>query len=279
MKKKNILIADSGSTKTDWLLLSDGSEKRLQTAGINPVVQPQEVIDETLRQLLTQIDEAEVSELHFYGAGVMGDYRELMIHRLRELFPQTETIEAESDLLGAARAVCGREEGIACILGTGSNSCHYDGQTIVSNIPPLGYILGDEGSGATLGKLFLNALLKGDLPQSMLEDFYETTRLTYQDIIRRVYREPLANRFLASTSLYIHAHAHKEGIRELIVQNFQAFFSKNVLKYGRRDLPVSAVGSIAQAYEPYFREVAQDCGLQIGRIMKSPIDGLRIYHG
>ena len=275
---KSILIADSGSTKTDWLLTDGTHEQRLLTAGINPIVQAEATVFDTLRRLTENVPARAVGQVWFYGAGCIGEYRELMVRLLRRVFPEAQEIEAASDLLGAARAVCGREEGIACILGTGSNSCLYDGGKMVANVPPLGYILGDEGSGACLGKLFLNALLKGDLPQTMLDDFYATTGLSYADIIRRVYREPQANRFLASTSLYIRAHAGDEAVARIIRQSMQAFFEKNVAKYDRPDLPVSAVGSIAQAYEPFFREAAAAFGYRVGRIMKSPIEGLAVFH-
>lgn len=271
------LIADSGSTKTDWLITDGTHEQRLQTTGINPVVQDEQTIQQTLRTMQQQLGEPSPTAIHFYGAGMIDPYRLQMARRLHDLFPTATVVEAESDLLGAARAVCQYEAGIACILGTGSNSCLYDGNAIVSNVPPLGFILGDEGSGAHLGKLFLNALLKGDLPPAMLSDFYATMHLTYPDIIRRVYREPLPNRFLASTSLYIRAHVDEEPVRQLVVSAFRSFFDKNVAKYCRPDLTVSAVGSIAHAYADLFREAAAEAGFRIGHIMKSPIEGLRHY--
>jgi len=276
--KGKTLIADSGSTKTDWLLIDGQNECFLHTEGINPILQTSGQVAGVLRQVVEGLPSSDVQEIHFYGAGCIGEHRERLAQLLREAFPQAGKVEAESDLLGAARAVCGYEEGIACILGTGSNSCLYDGERIVENVPPLGFILGDEGSGAVLGRRFLNALLKGRLPKALLDGFYEEMNLTYADIIRRVYREPMPNRFLASLSPFIHEHLEEPAVEQIVVENFDDFFGKNVDKYGRKDLPVCAVGSIACAYEPCFRHVADAHGYEVRRILKSPIDGLRTYY-
>ena len=197
---------------------------------------------------------------------------------LRKVFPDADRIEVESDLLGAARAVCQHQEGLACILGTGSNSCFYDGEKIVGNIPPMGYILGDEGSGAVLGKLFLNALFKGALPDGMKADFLQSSGLSYPEIIQRVYRQPMANRFLASTSLYISEHLDVPALWELVKQNFRDFFHKNIAQYGRHDLPVGAIGSIAYHYRDLLQEVAEEEGYNLSKIAKSPMEGLVAYH-
>lgn len=276
--KGKTLIADSGSTKTDWLLIDGQNECFLHTEGINPILQTSGQVAGVLRQVVEGLPSSDVQEIHFYGAGCIGEHRERLGQLLREAFPQAGKVEAESDLLGAARAVCGYEEGIACILGTGSNSCLYDGERIVENVPPLGFILGDEGSGAVLGRRFLNALLKGRLPKALLDGFYEEMNLTYGDIIRRVYREPMPNRFLASLSPFIHAHLEEPSVEQIVVENFNDFFENNIERYGRRDLPVCAVGSIACAYEPCFRHVADAHGYEVRRILKSPIDGLRTYY-
>ena len=274
-----VLIADSGSTKTDWVVADGGVVKqRVQTEGINPFVQSDDVIRKILSSLLSQLscETTSIAALYFYGAGIRGQMQERMQALLQDVL-RTEIFVA-SDLLGAARALFGNGEGIASILGTGSNSCLYDGTHIIQNTPPLGYVLGDEGSGAVLGRRFLNALLKGRLPKALLEGFYEEMNLTYADIIRRVYREPMPNRFLASLSPFIHAHLDEPAVEQIVVENFDDFFGKNVDKYGRKDLPVCAVGSIACAYEPCFRHVADAHGYEVHRILKSPIDGLRTYY-
>ena len=284
-----MLIADSGSTKTDWAWIENGTiVHRATTAGINPVHQTEEEIKEVVKQLpLTTLPNDtskaitinyKLSSINYYGAGCIPEKKGMVEKVLRKVFPEAEKIEVENDLLGAARAVCQHQEGLACILGTGSNSCYYDGDNIVENVPPLGYILGDEGSGAVLGKLFLNALFKGTLPASMKEDFLQKSGLTYPEIIQRVYRQPMANRFLASTSLYIYEHLDVPALRELVKDNFHDFFRKNIAKYQRPDLSIGAIGSIAYHYRDLLREVAEEEGYTLCKVAKSPTEGLVAFH-
>lgn len=279
-----ILIADSGSTKTDWCVVDGGSVIcRVSTQGINPFHQDEHTISAILRdELLTADDSVRngigISQVYFYGSGCREEYVPMMTAALAGAFPHATRIEAHSDLLGAARAVCGAGEGVACILGTGANSCLYDGRRIVMNTPPLGYILGDEGSGAVLGRLFINALYKGSLPATVLSDFERETSLTMADVIRRVYREPLANRFLASFAPFIHRHLSLPAVRAIVVDNFRQFFRRNVVQYGRPDLPVGAVGSIACHFSAELSEAARTEGFTMGRVVKSPMDGLVEYH-
>lgn len=281
-----ILIADSGSTKTDWAWIKNGTiVHRATTAGINPVHQTEEEIEKVVTQLFPRKEEGEwrkentsLKWVFFYGSGCIPEKKGVVEKVLRKVFPEAEKIEVENDLLGAARAVCQYQEGLACILGTGSNSCYYDGDKIVENIPPLGYILGDEGSGAVLGKLFLNALFKGTLPASMKEDFLQKSSLTYPEIIQRVYRQPMANRFLASTSLYIYEHLDEPALRELVKDNFRDFFRKNIAKYQRTNLSIGAIGSIAYHYRELLREVAEEEGYTLGKVAKSPMEGLVAFH-
>lgn len=188
------------------------------------------------------------------------------------------SVEAHGDLLGAARAVCGQSAGVACILGTGANSCLYDGNDIVQNTPPLGYALGDEGSGAVLGIRFLNALYKGFMPDAVATDFQRDMNMTTADVIARVYRQPMANRFLASLSPFISSHLHEPQVRQLVVDNFRDFFRRNIVQYGHRDLPVGFVGSMAFHYAEQLAEAAACEGFSVGRVIKSPIDGLAAYH-
>lgn len=292
------LIADSGSTKTDWALLTGEAAGvwRIATQGINPVHQSEEEIVRILSQeLLPQLHGKTVKgatlDVEFYGAGCAGDHAATLTSALQTVLstileqphsdaqqPRLETplltITAASDLLAAARALCGHEEGIACILGTGANSCLFDGSTIVKNIPPLGYILGDEGSGAVLGKSFLNALYKEELPATLLQEMLEWLGMTYADIIDRVYRQPLANRFLASLSPFIHDHLHMAGVSNLVVANFRIFLQKNVHKYQRRELPVHALGSVAWHYREQWAEALSAENCLAGKVMKSPMEGL-----
>ena len=274
---ENLLIADSGSTKTDWAVGS----LRLKTQGINPFHQDDDSIRHILHEeLLPQLNYSlssllsPLSSIQFYGSGVRPELEPRMERLLREAFPAAQHVEAHSDLLGAARALCGRHEGIACILGTGANSCLYDGRQIVQNTPPLGYILGDEGSGAVLGVRFLNALYKGRLPENLRQEFEATTGHTLAAVIDHVYRQPLANRWLASLSVFIRQHVVQPAVRELVVSNFRDFIRLNVKPYQRPDLPLSAVGSIAFYYAEQLEEAANKEGYAVGTILRSPIDGL-----
>lgn len=293
--KQLTLVADSGSTKTDWMVAETG--QTFHTQGLNPVLMSEEDIVGILQQelvpqldvLLPQMVAGCSLSVFFYGAGVRPDaegimqraiaravgYQELVAGRTWAEQPE---VRAASDLLGAARALCGHREGIACILGTGANSCLFDGEQIVANTPALGFILGDEGGGAALGKRFLNAIFKGLLPAAMRDDFLASTGLTLNDVIRRVYREPMPNRFLASTSLYISEHLDVPALRELVKQNFRDFFHKNIAQYGRHDLPVGAIGSIAYHYRDLLQEVAAEEGYKLSTVAKSPMEGLVTYH-
>lgn len=275
--KQHILIADSGSTKTEWDL--DGL--RIKTQGINPFHQDDDTIrailcDELLPQLYSHCSVSEFSSLKvsFYGSGVRPELEEKIVRLLCEAFPEAKQIDAHSDLLGAAIALCGHSEGIACILGTGANSCLFDGQRIVKNTPPMGYVLGDEGSGAVLGIRFLNALYKDRLPHTILSDFEAYIGMNLAQVIDRVYRQPLANRWLASLSEFIHAHMGEPLIEALVVENFRDFLRYNVDPYGRRDLPVSALGSIAYYYQSQFLEALKSEGYTVGKILRGPLDGL-----
>ena len=271
------LVADSGSTKTDWAIVTpERPAVVVKTQGINPFHQDGATIRAILRDELLPALSASFSpqSIHFYGSGVRPELETPMESLLREVFPHALTVEAHSDMLGAARALCADAEGLACILGTGANSCLYDGSRIVQNTPALGYILGDEGSGAVLGVRLLNALYKGRLPQTIVHDFEVQQGLTMADVISRVYRQPLPNRWLASLSPFIHQYINIGVVRQLVVDNFRDFIRRNIVPYGRPDLPLSAVGSIAFYYREQLAEAAQAEGYALGRILRSPLDAL-----
>lgn len=274
------LIADSGSTKTDWALASEGQIiERVKTQGINPYHQSVDAIRRVLETELADVLRAEnVDAVYFYGSGCRADQEAKMVRLLKERFHCAQTIEAHGDLLGAARALCGRGEGIACILGTGANSCYYDGEKILLNTPPLGYILGDEGSGAVLGRNFINGLFKGRLPKELCDDFMAEYNLTLNEIIRRVYQEPMANRWMASFTLYIYKHLNCPEVEQLVVDNFRSFFRLNINPYGRRELKVSALGSIAYYFREQLVKASHSEGYEIDRVLQNPIDGLLFFH-
>ena len=273
------LIADSGSTKTDWALVgTDGLVRVMKTQGINPIHQTEDTIRTIVRdELKVQLAGESIAQVFFYGSGVRPDKEQQMAVVLSEELG-APAVEAKGDLLGAARALCGHEEGIACILGTGANSSLFDGISIVQNTPPMGYILGDEGSGAVLGRELLNALYKGLLPRDLLQAFEHAYALSLSDVIERVYRRPMANRFLASLSPFIHQHLHVEAVQQMVEESMRRFIRRNVAPYQRRDLPLAAVGSIAYYYSEQLRQAAQKEGYAVGKIERSPLEALVEYH-
>jgi len=277
-----ILIADSGSTKTDWICLTGDDEStqiEVQTVGLNPFhVSDNEIRGVLTHDVLPQLGDSNVEAVYFYGSGVRPEVEGRVEGLLRESFPDAKTVQAHSDLLGACRALCGDEAGIACILGTGANSCVYDGKKIVHNTPALGYILGDEGSGAVLGKHLLHDLYTGVLPHNIRLTFEKEMGLELSEIINKVYREPQANRFLASLSEFIHRHLDEEGIRQMVYNTFSDFINYHVSRYGRHDLPLSFVGSIAFYYQEQLQLIVQMLGYPMGTILKSPLQGLVAYH-
>ena len=181
-------------------------------------------------------------------------------------------------MLAAARALCGKEAGIACILGTGSNSCLYDGKEIIRNVSPLGFILGDEGSGAVLGKLLVGDLLKDQLPRALKEAFFAETGLTPAEVMDKVYRKPFPNRFLASLSPFLIRHIHEAEVYDLVSNSFRAFFTRNVMQYDYRDYPVHLMGSVAWYYQDLLREITRELGITLGQVVQSPVQGLVRYH-
>lgn len=278
------LIADCGSTKVEWCLI-EGSQvvKQFFTSGMNALMLTEEEISQYLEdQLMFQLSDlaASVTEVYFYGAGCIDEEVCRNVRRaIRSNIP-AETIEAHSDLLAAARSLFGYEEGIACILGTGSNSGYYNGHDIRDHVSPLGYILGDEGSGAVLGRHLIGDVLKRQLPAHICDKFLDEYGLTSSAIIHRVYREPAPNRFLASVTPFLAKNIEEPAVHRLVLNEFKSFFVRNVAQYDRyRELPVSFVGSIAYAYQSVLQEAAAALDATIGVVVKSPMDGLVRYHG
>lgn len=275
-----ILIADSGATKTDWCSGNNRKDIRIiQTQGINPFHQSEEHIERVLREeLLPHLkQDSPVASIFFYGAGCTPEKGPIVRDKLKSLFPEAN-IEVESDLLGAARSLCGREKGIVCILGTGSNSCEYNGEKITANVPPLGYILGDEGSGAALGKRLASDCLKNQLSERLCRLFLKETELTPSTLINKVYREPQANRFLAGLTPFLSRHRKEPEIHALLLSCFTDFFHRNIMQYKYQNTTIHFIGSIAWHFRQEVEEAAQTIGLRMGQFIQSPIDGLANYH-
>ncbi len=269
------LIADSGSTSTAWAVIGpDGRGSIISTAGINALHSSDEHINNVLRDAADACPEG-ITEIHFYGAGCIdADACERIAAPLRKLFPGA-TVEVATDLLGAARALCQGRPGIACILGTGSNSCLSDGVNIVANVSPLGFILGDEGSGAVIGRRLLGDVLKRQLPEEVCRDFRARFGIDAVTAVRRVYREEAPNRWLGSLAPFATDHIDVPEIRHLVASEFRAFFHRNIAQYtGCRQLPVHFTGSVAWHLQEVLREVAAAEGYTVGRITPSPINAL-----
>ena len=269
------LIADSGSTKTDWCICSqDTIIQSINTEGINPFHQSPDIIKGIVGNMVSQLDGPYcIRNVEFYGAGcALPEKKEIVADILREALSCND-IRVSSDLEGAARAVCQGEPGIACILGTGSNSCQFDGQKIVANTPCLGYILGDEGSGAVLGRTLVSDCLKGQLPPHLSQKFLAEYQLNQSSLLEQVYRQPLANRFLASFTPFLSQYRDESAIHDLLVNQFCCFFRRNVLSYDTT-LPVHFVGSIAYYFNREVTEAARSFGLVVGRTLRTPMEGL-----
>lgn len=274
------LIADSGSTKTHWVLTENRvTVKSFKTRGMNPYFQTPEEAGEILKsEVLPQLEDEEVTAVHFYGSGCTPEKKGIVHDILKIHFPETRKITVESDMLGAARSLCGKRAGIVCILGTGSNSCFYNGRDIIQNISPLGYILGDEGSGAVLGRNMIGSLLKNQLPKGLKEKFLNQYNLTPGDIIERVYRQPFANRFLASLSPFLLENIHMPEVRQLVLDSFMSFINRNVKQYEYQVYPIHFTGSVSYYYHQVVFEAASRTEINISSIVKNPIDGLVAFH-
>ena len=278
-----ILIADGGSSNIKWCLI-EKTEKIIEfnTTGMNPVMltyeeMSQRIAEEVAPELNSYL--AQIQHIYYYGAGCRGgDYNRAVEKALKNSFPSS-TISVESDMTGAAKALCGNQPGIACILGTGSNSCLYDGEKIIDAIAPLGYILGDEGSGAVLGRQLISDVFKKQLPVELCLKFREQYDLNMETVINRVYGSPEANRFLASLTPFLAKYIEEPSIHRLVLNSFKSFFVRNVAHYrAYKTLPVNFVGSIAYHFRDVLQEAAAAIDCNIGKIIISPMEGLISYH-
>lgn len=273
------LIAESGSTRTEWVLVEDNNLiQRAFTEGLNPFFQTRREISRSVRLGLPELFfKKKLEQVYFYGAGCSSHEKKNILGA--SLVAQFKTpIQVESDLLAAARGLFKCEAGIACILGTGSNSCFYDGKIIAKNVKAGGYILGDEGSGAVMGKHFLSDVLKGLAPKDITNDFYDKFRINANEVMESVYNRPFPNRFLATVSYFLADYLSEDYVYNLITSNLRSFFTRNVCQYDYQNYPVRFVGSLAYHYADLLREIAKEFVINLQVIEETPINGLIEYH-
>lgn len=274
------LIADSGSTKTAWRLIgSSGEKKDIKTSGINPFFRTEEDIFQELQQVLLPETGPEINQIYFYGAGVINTGKGDIIRCALNRIYTDAVIEIHSDMLGAARSLFGNKPGICCILGTGSNVCLYDGKKITGGVSPLGYILGDEGSGAVMGRKLLGDYFKEIMPVRLREDFAKRFDLTREEALNRVYRSEKPNQFLAQFTPFLSEHSQSAYCQEFVQQNFMEFFERNVSKLPNyTTYQIGFIGSVAFYFSQILDNTASYFGFEQTIILKAPIDGLEKYH-
>ena len=285
-----ILIADSGSTKTDWRIIDgQGKIQQAKSNGINPYYQSQEEILKELQEVRGAgsalpagrqgVRGDQLKAIYFYGAGCNHPTKNLVVENaLKEVFGQVE-VSVNSDLLAVARGLCHREPGIACIMGTGSNSCYYDGSAILHHIPPYGTWLGDEGSGSRLGRELVILYLNKELPDHLQQAFEKRYPDLRETVMDQVYRNPYPNRYLGQFSRFLYHHMKDPFVYRLVYEGFELFFRRKVVKYPRSlKVPVHVSGSIGFYFNSILRKAAADLGLHIKNITESPIAGLTLYH-
>ncbi len=275
-----ILVADSGSSKIDWRLMEPGGTiRQAQTPGFNPYYQPLDHLRTSIREILMPEITGSVRRIFYYGTGVSSERNQELVRSVfLEFFPDA-VVKIEWDLLGAARALCGHEAGIACILGTGSNSCLYDGENISDQVANLGWILADEGSGTSLGKNLLTDYLRKKMPERLAEQFHQRFPFTREEFLEKIYQQEKPSTFLATFSKFIFQHLKEPYCYQLVYKAFSDFYENNVMKYdGYQKTKVHFVGSIAFYYSDLVRQVANDKGIAVKNILEAPIAGLALYH-
>ncbi|OUJ72620.1 N-acetylglucosamine kinase [Hymenobacter crusticola] len=276
-----ILIADGGSTKSNWCQLDDaGNRVYFNTEGYNPdFVSTEDVAVSLDKNLPDTLPRDQVQQVYYYGAGVSSaEKAEKIAKAMRQAFPNAE-VHVDHDLLAAAHALLGDTPGFAAILGTGTNSCVYDGEKVSYNVDSLGYFLGDEGSGSFIGKRLLRDYMRDLLPDGLQTIFWDTYKLERDDILDRLYNQPLPNRFLASFAKFAYDHNNISYCREIVVEGFQAFFKNIVLHYPNyQSYTFNCIGSVGYNFRDALAQVANEYGMKVGKIIRSPIDDLVTYH-
>ena len=274
-----ILIADSGSTKAEWVILRDqGITETIFTSGINPFYQDSRQIALQLQHEFTLVQK-KFDAIYFYGAGCINHEKEEIIKEaLLQVF-EAPYFFVGSDLLAAAHSLCQDHPGIACILGTGSNSCYYNGSEIIDHVSPLGFILGDEGSGAVLGKKLISDILKNQLPQWLIREFFENYQTSLAEIMENVYKQPYPSRYLAGYTQFLSKYIKVPEIENIVIAGFQDFVTRNLMQYAQvHYTPIYFTGSIAFHFQPQLTKVVKEQNLLPGKIEQAPMSGLIAYH-
>ena len=276
-----ILLADSGSTKTEWVLLDAGKQVSIfHTQGISPLFMDEATILEIFKtEVYPHTTEFNITRVYFYGTGCSTEERRNRVkHPLVELM-NTKDVFVDHDLMAAARALCKDRSGMAAILGTGSNSCLFNGTQIVANVPSLGFVLGDEGSGAHMGKELLRMFVYGELDKPLHEEVYETYKLDKEVVLERIYRQPMPGRFAASLVPFIKKHIHHQQMLQLTGDCFDAFLLRQISKYeGHKELPLHVTGSVGYQFREQLEQRAAKAGVSLGLVIRQPMEGLIDYH-
>lgn len=275
-----ILIADSGATKCEWCLLENNKKKTIYTQGMSPYYSSrEELLQIASTELAPRIKKNIPSHIYFYGTGCSSLANVKLIQDiLKTVFPKSKIL-VDHDLMGAARALCGRKKGIACILGTGTNSCYYDGKKIVKNIPGLGYVLGDEGSGAYLGKKVLQYYFYKTFDEDLTYRFEKKYDLSSSEAMDNIYKKSMPSRYLASFALFLDENRGHYMIENIIEDGLNDFFFQHLCKYQESwKYPINFVGSIAYGFKDVLKEICDTYKFTLGKILKSPMQGLIEYH-
>ena len=275
-----ILIADSGSTKTEWCLLEGNKKKRINTQGLSPYfltgIQVKAILE---KELLPKLKNVSPADIFFYGTGCSNPNNVKLIKDALKAVFKNSKIAVDHDLMGAAKALCGHEKGIACILGTGSNSCYYNGKKIVKNSPGLGYVLGDEGSGAYLGKKVIQYFLYNTFEPDLMDRFNAKFNTNSIEILDAVYKQPLPNRYLANFAVFLKENRGHYMIENIIEDGFNDFFFNHIYKYRESwTMPINFIGSIAYGFKDVLKDMCLSYELQLGKVLKNPMEGLIKYH-
>ena len=275
-----ILIADSGSTKCEWCLLDNGKKKKVITKGISPYfLNADEIVALLQKELLIKLKQNTIKKIFFYGTGLKDNNNKRILHTSLQKTFTNAYIEVQTDLLGAARALCKDEKGIACILGTGCNSCYYNGKKVIKNSPGLGYVLGDEGSGAYLGKKVLQHYLYNTFDEELMFAFDKKYNINANEILNHVYQQPQPNRYLASFAMFLAENRNHYIIENIIEDGLNDFFFTHLRKYHESWLyPIHFTGSIAYGFKDVIASLCNSYEMELGNVIKQPIDGLIKYH-